>query len=148
MLFWRWNPDRSRTMTRHSVLIALVIFTTIPASRAQDSRPGVLTDLTHAIAAGDAASVLSFAGSRLDIGIFGTRRTYSRSQASFVLKRFFSENPPEAVELERATGTADGWYASVRYRAGRQTKPIRMYMRLRRERGAWRLRELVVREDT
>lgn len=129
-------------------MIAVAIIATVPSSRAQSSRPGVLDELAHAMANGNAADVLAHAGSRLEIGFFGTTRTYSRSQASFVLRRFFEQHPPESVVLGRATGTSDGWYASMRYKSGRRSEPIRMYMRLRRERGAWRLRELVAREGT
>jgi len=134
-------------MVRLSVLIALTAILAAGPVHAQTDRPDVLNTLARAMAEGDVQAVLSHAGGRVDVGVFGVTRTYSRSQAGFVLKRFFEQNPPVSVALERATGTRDGWYASARYRAAHRAEPIRVYMRIRRERGSWQLRELVVRED-
>jgi hypothetical protein len=135
-------------MTRLLAAIWLVLACVASPSHAQDTRPFELGAVARAIADGDASAVLSLAGRRVEIGIFGATRTYSRSQAEFVLERFFSQHPPEAVTIERATGTPDGWFASARYQAARRTEPIRLYVRLRREGGEWRLREFVVGEDT
>lgn len=127
-----------------AAILALVALAT-PPLRAQTADPPGVAGLLEAVEEGRAEDILAFAGDRLEIGLFAATRTYSRSQARFVLESFFRENPPASVTLERSAGTDVGWFASARVAVVRAEQPLRLYIRLRRQGDRWLLREIAFR---
>lgn len=63
------------------------------------------SQVTEAISKGDAAGVVKFFDSSVDVEILEDNGTYSKSQAEQILKTFFSENEVQKFELTHNTSS-------------------------------------------
>ena len=103
--------------------------------------------IRRAIDESDVEALLERSGERLEVGLFGAARLYSRNQAGHVLRGFFRDNPPARLIINEVASTDTAWYASASYhRPGLQ--PLRLYIRVRLNAGSWELRELVILRPT
>ncbi len=100
--------------------------------------------LTAAVDAADVEALLELSGPRLEVGLFGAARLYSRSQAGHVLRGFFRDNPTARLSINEVASTESAWYASAAYHRPADVQPLRLYLRLRLTEGVWELREFVV----
>jgi hypothetical protein len=70
---------------------------------AQTEVPG---DIKTAIQAGSSRDLARFLNNSVEIGFDGDKSTYSKTQAEFVLKNFFSKNAPAGFEFNHQ-GSSD-----------------------------------------
>lgn len=100
--------------------------------------------LVEALARGDAARLLEQAPMQVELALLGRGQLYSRMQARYVLMDFFQAYPPLRVELEEDRLLEPHRFLVGRYWYAQAAAPFRVYMRLHRESGAWKLQELRV----
>ncbi|WP_051359787.1 DUF4783 domain-containing protein [Adhaeribacter aquaticus] len=74
-------------------------------ARAQAALPG---EIRTAIKNGSSRDLAKFLNSTVEIGLNGDKSPYSKTQAEFVLKDFFSKNPPVGFEFEHQGGSDKG----------------------------------------
>lgn len=104
--------------------------------------PAVLRLLEDAFARGDAAEMMRHSARRVDVTLFGSSELFSRSQAGYVLKAFFSEYRPDRLLLSERSASEGNWFAAGRYWYEAGEAPLRVYLRVRRANGGWELREV------
>ena len=86
------------------------------------------------------------AGERLEVGLFGAARLFSRDQAEHVLEGFFRDHPPTRLTFREFVATESAWFGAAEYLRLDGREPLRVYARYRRTVGGWVLREFVVME--
>jgi uncharacterized protein DUF4783 len=126
-----------------ATIALLLVVAAIPGAKAQVDGE-VVEALRSAIDRSDVEALLELSGERLEVGLFGAARLYSRNQAGHVLRRFFRDNPPARLVINEAASTETGWYASAHYHRPAGLSPLRLYLRLRLSADRWELREFVI----
>ncbi len=101
-----------------------------------------LRQVGAALEAGDAEALLTGAARQIAVTLDGKTAMYSRAQARYVMRAFFSRRPPSRFvfgNVRRSSGQAEarGTYWSHRTRGGHD-----VYIRLRWKNGRWQLRAL------
>lgn len=102
--------------------------------------------LRSAVDRGDVNQLVALGESRIEVGLFGAARLYSRSQARRVLLRFFRDNPPTRLSISESVATDRAWFAAGDYHRLGGREPLRVFVRLRKVDDTWQLREFVVLE--
>lgn len=103
----------------------------------------VVQRVSSAVQAGDAQRLLTPAADWIEMSLFGTRTVYSRAQASYVLRDFFDQHPPEDLVLVDTTGAGTNFFLRGRLDPARGEQPLQVYVRLlRHEKKGWRLHEV------
>lgn len=134
---YRRNGRRGTTWVLVGML-ALVGWTQGPG----DSDKEALRHVASALQAGDAEALLNRAAGQISVTIDGQTAMYSRAQARYVMRAFFSRRPPARFTFGtlRRTGEqaeARGTYWTHRERGGHD-----VYVRLRWKSGRWQLKAL------
>ena len=137
----RTNPFLLACFTAVLMHVALAI-----PSRGQATEP-VVDSMLEAVRNGDVDALSGLMGDRLEVGLFGAARLYSRSQARRVLASFFRLHPAARLEVDESVSNAEAWYAGVDYHRSGGLAPLKLYLRLRPSSGGWELREFVVMEN-
>ena len=99
------------------MLVALLGTST---AKAQADVPG---EITTAIRSGSARDLARFFNNTVEIGFDGDKSTYSKTQAEFVLKDFFSKNAPTDLEFNHQGSSDQG----QRYAIGTYTTKAGAY---------------------
>ncbi len=115
----------------------------VAAQEAEDA-DDVMQQLRQACAEGDAEMLLAPAAERVEISLLGGSTLYSRSQALFVLQEFFEQYPPVRCEMRAARPTDEDRFVPGRCWYEGAEAPLRLYVQLEAEGGAWVLRSLRV----
>lgn len=110
--------------------------------REEATHRSALSEVEQGFGDGDARRLLTSGAERIEISVFGARTFYSRSQALYVMSDFFEEYAPRRFELDQASQTARAYFASGRYWHMRSDRPLRVYVRLGKDRSEWRLYEI------
>ncbi|MDX1548086.1 MAG: DUF4783 domain-containing protein [Rhodothermales bacterium] len=133
-------------MLRRFSSIAAVLLVLLPGVRPAGAQPvpPALERLEAAVGAGDHEAVIVAAADRVELDVLGSRKLYSRAQASYVLHDFFRRYPPEAFAFDHATQAEGHWFATGLYRYRQGEQPLRVSVRLRSHEDGWTLRELRV----
>lgn len=146
-------------MLKYFSIVLLVLTSLLPASAqdrtatdrfqdedvtasAQYDGAVALEEIRMALSLGDVERLVERLGPRIDLTLFGTNELLSRSQARYVVKSFFAEYPPIAVDLIDTTESDGNWFASAGYWYETGTAPMSVYLRLRLGSAGWELREL------
>lgn len=99
--------------------------------------------VVRAFERGDALVLLGGdATSHLEVGLMGENRLYSRSQAAYVLQKFFKTHPPARFELQDTSRVGGNRFVAGRYFSRSDAEPLRVYVRFREREGQWELREI------
>ncbi|MEQ9103971.1 MAG: DUF4783 domain-containing protein [Rhodothermales bacterium] len=130
---------------RFCISIGVLCCALLPA-RAQDSNQ-VLQEFRAAVLQADAAALARQAAPTVEIALFGESKRYSRSQATLLLRTFFSDWPPDTFRLVDFTKTTSGWFLEGHY-ATVAGDELRFYVRMRLTDGRWLIRELLIEEYT
>ena len=137
--------DMQQTMNRLRITLAIAVtFLLAHPALGQDQAADVLGSIEQAFSVADADSIARMSASRVEIAVLGKSRLYSRAQARFVLRDFFEEYPPLHVELSEPSTTDKGIFAAGTYRFATDRDPLRLYLRLRRDKTNWQMREIVL----
>ena len=122
-----------------SVLIILLPFHSFTASAQDDINKQIVTALT----AGNAATLSDYFNSMVDLGISGNEDSYSKTQATQILKDFFSKNPVKSVKITRQGTSTDGSQFSIgEMQAGIAT--FRIYYLLKKVSGKFLIQQLQI----
>jgi hypothetical protein len=139
-------PAPSMSTTRRILVLALALVV-FAGPEAEAQVPDTLVEtLRAAVDEGDVNQLVALGEERIEVGLFGAARLYSRSQARRVLLRFFRDNPPTRLTIRESVATDKAWFASGDYHRLGGREPLRVFIRLRKVGDAWQLREFVVLE--
>lgn len=132
-------------MTRRTLICGVLVLLLSGSVLAQ-APDSLIHRVQELVDAGDATGLVALGEPRIEVGLFGAARLYSRSQARRVLMGFFRSHPPTRLAIRESVSTDRAWFGAGEYfrLAGRE--PFRVYIRLRRQGETWLLREFVVLE--
>ena len=142
------KSDRAvSTKSAFLVLALALVLALVAGPGAAAQVPDTLVEtLRLAVDQGDVDRLVALGEARIEVGLFGAARLYSRSQARRVLLRFFRDNPPTRLNIRESVATDKAWFATGDYRRLGGREPLRVYIRLRKAGDDWQLREFVVLE--
>jgi hypothetical protein len=121
------------------VLIVLLSLHSFTASAQDDINKPIVTALT----AGNAATLSDYFNTMVDLGISGNEDSYSKTQATQILKDFFNKNPVKSVKITRQGTSTDGSQFSIgEMLAG--TATFRIYYLLKKVSGKFLIQQLQI----
>jgi len=126
------------------LMMAMVLlpFHSIPEPGQDDTNKLIVS----ALAAGNAAALSDFFNTMVDLGISGNEDTYSKTQATQILKDFFSKNPVKSVKITRQGSSTDGSQFSIgEMLAG--TSTFRIYYLLKKVSGKFLIQQLQIQKE-
>ena len=149
--------SRSFSIPRNALLALICIGSLFFASnvaaqqlRSQDirsrSQEDAIVRLRASVMAADAATLASQAAPTVEIILFGKGASYSRGQATLILKQFFDENPPGDFRIERRTRTSTAAFTEGTMRVRGSERVVTWMVRYAVQNGSWRIREVHVEE--
>ena len=86
------------------ITMALLSFRPVTAVVIDDTNKQIIAALT----AGDAAALSVWFNTMVDLGIAGNEDTYSKTQATRIMKDFFIKNPVKSVRVSQQGSSNDG----------------------------------------
>lgn len=125
------------------LLAAAPCATTVTAQTSDEA----LKELTQAFSTADAGRLAGISTSTLDLALLGSARSYSRRQATLMMRSFFREYPPESFRIADFTKTGRGWFIEAVYVTKDRLVPFRVYIRLRLDERGWLVRDLTIEEN-
>ena len=129
-------------MTRFLLLVfASVLALAVPA-HAQVTLDEAATQFEVPFKTANVGQLAPMLAPRIDINLFGADKQYSQAQARFVLSDFFERYPPSALDLRTPSPSGNQGFISGIYTVQGSDERLRLYARLVKDDGAWRLREL------
>ncbi len=126
------------------VLLAMVLlpFHSFPENGPDDTN----IKIAAALATGNAAALSDYFNSMVDLGISGNEDTYSKTQATQILKDFFTKNPVKLVKITRQGFSTDGSQFSIgEMRAG--SDKFRIYYLLKKVSGKFLIQQLQIQKE-
>jgi hypothetical protein len=124
-----------------ALLLAMVFFPyrLLPAPGPDDPSKQIIEALT----AGNATALSVYFNSMVDLGISGNEDTYSKTQATQILKDFFTKNPVKSLKINRQGSSTDGSLFSIgEMQAGSET--FRIYYLLKKVSGKFLIQQLQI----
>ncbi len=88
-----------------------------PASEAVVSQ--IAANLNSSLRNADLESLSKYLGESVDISLPSKQGHYSKAQAKYVLKEFFTNNPPKEVEVEYSDNISENVIATFTYTSTR-----------------------------
>jgi hypothetical protein len=102
--------------------------------------------IVAALSAGNAAALSAWFNSMVDLGLAGSEDSYSKTQATQILKDFFLKNPVKSVKITRQGTSTDGSQFSIgEMQAGTDT--FRVYYLLKKVSGKLLIQQLQIQKD-
>jgi hypothetical protein len=68
----------------------------------------IYEEVANSIRSGDARQLSSYFSNSIDLTIVDNENVYSKAQAEFILKDFFSKNPPKAFNILHKGSSPEG----------------------------------------
>jgi len=97
-------------------LMVLVVLAVVVTAVAQDD---VVAQVKETIKAGSAKELVKYFNQTVDISLDANTQTYSKTQAEFVLRDFFKQNPPSEFSIVHQGSSKGGLpYAIGQYKSG------------------------------
>lgn len=126
------------------LLLAMVLlpFHSIPEPGQDDTNKQIVAALT----AGNAATLSGYFNSMVDLGISGNEETYSKTQATQILKDFFTKNPVKSVKITRQGSSTDGSQFSIGEMQAGEGK-FRIYYLLKKVLGKFLIQQLQIQKE-
>ncbi|MGA3013583.1 MAG: DUF4783 domain-containing protein [Bacteroidales bacterium] len=122
--------------------VLLLSFRSDPASVQDDTNKQILAALT----AGNVVVLSSFFNNMIDLGITGNEDTYSKTQATQILKDFFTKNPIKSVKFTSEGSSTDGSQFTIgEMKAG--TGTYRLYYLLKKISGKFLIQQLQIQKQ-
>lgn len=127
------------------IVFLLAVTATISASFIMN-RNDIITEISNAIKAGNAAGVAKYFNSSLDLTTPDSEGTYSKTQAELILKDFFTKNPPLSFTSNHNGSSNDGsLYAIGTYTC--KAASYRTYFLLKKADSAYLIQKLEFEEQ-
>ncbi len=90
----------------------------------------IVNDVRESIKAGSSKELAKYLNSSVDVTMDGDMGTYSKTQAEFILRDFFKENPPSSFTIVHQGASKGGLpYAIGQYLSADRT--FRVWMRIK-----------------
>jgi hypothetical protein len=102
--------------------------------------------IVAALTAGDANALSAYFNSMVDLGISGNEDTYSKTQATQILKDFFSKNPVKSLKINRQGSSTDGSLFSIGEMQTGADK-FRIYYLLKKVSGKFLIQQLQIQKE-
>lgn len=110
--------------------IALIVLATIAVSTSLSAQEEILDAIKEAVKAGSAKETSRFFNQNVDVTIDGDLQTYSKTQAEYVLRDFFKNNPPTSFAFNHQGSSKGGLYFAIGEYVSNQ-KNYRVWMRIK-----------------
>lgn len=126
------------------LLLAMVLlpFHSIPEPGPDDTNKQIVAALT----AGNAVALSDYFNAMVDLGISGNEETYSKTQATQILKDFFTKNPVKSVKITRQGSSTDGSQFSIGEMQAGEGK-FRIYYLLKKVLGKFLIQQLQIQKE-
>lgn len=105
-------------------------------------RPDLSDRIERAIMRGDADALEKLFGRRVELSLLGSRKSYSRAQAKFVLEDLFSNWNPVQYRILSESRNRQSWFLESQIDMRRRSVKYRVFCRMRRVEGRWVIKEL------
>ena len=117
-------------IVRSKVLVCLIAILgmTPCVSRGQTDTLDIASILEY-LSEGKAEVLVSHAGEYLELALLEQPRRYTRSQALYVLKKFFRQYSPDGFILDHSMTQGDEWWLTGRYALRNEARSLRLYLR-------------------
>jgi hypothetical protein len=89
-------------MNKFRLIVALIAIST--TAFALD----IFEDIGNALRSGDAKQLATFFDTSIDLTVIDQENVYSKAQAEFVIKDFFSKNPPKSFAVIHKGSSPEG----------------------------------------
>jgi len=101
----------------------------------------IVNDVKESIKAGSSKELANYLHTSVDVTMDGEMGTYSRTQAEFLLRDFFKENPPSSFTIVHQGSSKGGLpYAIGQYLSGDRT--YRVWMRIKQSGNRYLIHEI------
>ena len=131
------------------IVLGLLFLASIPSqARMQDDIDHIVLYIQQAIENGNAASLVNKSSSYVEVTLLGNSTMYSRSQAGYILKEFFRENPPSDFAFQRRLNVGNDWYVYGSYRNKTEKASYRMEIRIRRNGERYEIKNIRILKST
>ncbi len=101
----------------------------------------IINEVKESIKAGSSKELSNYLNSSVDVTMNGDMGTYSKTQAEFILRDFFKENPPSSFTIVHQGASKGGLpYAIGQYLSGSNT--FRVWMRIKNEGNRYLIHEI------
>jgi hypothetical protein len=101
----------------------------------------IINEVKESIKAGSSKELSKYLNSSVDVTMNGDMATYSKTQAEFILRDFFKENPPSSFTIVHQGASKGGLpYAIGQYLSGNNT--FRVWMRIKNEGSKYLIHEI------
>ena len=126
------------------LLLAGILFPCLSRSSSAPDDPH--KQIIAALTAGNATALSEYFNSMVDLGISGDEDTYSKTQATQILKDFFTKNPVKSLKISRQGSSTDGsLFAIGEMKAGPDN--FRVYYLLKKVSGKFLIQQLQIQKE-
>ncbi len=88
-----------------------------------------VTSILEYLSEGDAEALVRHAEDYLELALLEQPRRYTRSQALYVLKKFYRQYPSDGFELDHSMTQGEEWWLTGSYSVRDQRQELRFYLR-------------------
>ena len=129
-------------MKKISLIVIFFIAATPLHAYMQDDLDKVVSSIQNAIERGNAGTLINKSSAYVEVSIMGNSTLYSRSQAGYILKEFFRENPPRKFAFQKRLNVGNDWYMYGTYWNQTKEEAYRMEVRLRMNNGMYEIKNI------
>lgn len=123
-------------------IISVLLLLTLPLLLAQDKKD-LSSEAIQAVQKGDARGLSQCFGNSIDLVLPGSEGIRSRTQAEMVLREFFQNNPPTAVNVKHQGSSLDGAsFVIASYQSS--NRQYRVYFLIREGSEGMKIRQLKI----
>lgn len=115
-------------MRKRQFLLVLALFYVLPGILL--AQGDIINDVKESIKAGSSKELAKYLNSSVDVTMNGEMGTFSKTQAEFILRDFFKDNPPSSFTIVHQGASKGGLpYAIGQYLSDNKT--YRVWMRIK-----------------
>ena len=107
----------------------------------------IYEDIANSIRNGDASQLATFFSSNIDLTIIDQENVYSKSQAEFIVKDFFSKNHPKSFNIIHKGSSPEGTQYAIGTLTCVNGKSFRASFYLKNNNGKFTIQELRIEND-
>ncbi|UII22770.1 DUF4783 domain-containing protein [Fulvivirga ligni] len=126
---------------KHSVIFGFIFSLGILFSFNCSAQGDIINDVKEAIKTGSSKEIAKFFNQNVDVTLDGEMQSYSKTQAEFVMKDFFKNNPPTSFTIVHQGASKGGLpYAIGQYLSNDQT--YRVWVRIKSSSNKYLIHEI------
>ncbi len=115
---------------KHEVLVCWLVIAGIPSgiTWGQSGTLDVVSILAY-LSEGDAEALIGHAEEYIELALLEQPRRYTRSQALYVLRKFFRQYSPDGFSLDHSMTQGQEWWLTGSYSVRDEIQGLRVYLR-------------------